>query len=82
MNNTSPIFWNVTPRSPVEVNRRFGGAHLDLSWFLGLLLYPEDEGHIFLRNFGLTFAGLLGVIAQKIELFIIIAVRTSNRTKL
>jgi hypothetical protein len=48
---------------------------------LGLFFDPEDGGDIFLRNIGLTFNGLHGVISPKIELFITTAVRTSNPTQ-
>jgi hypothetical protein len=55
------IFWDITPCSPLSVNRRFGGTyrlhlqsyacHLLLLWFLARYFFePEDRGDIFLRN--------------------------------
>jgi hypothetical protein len=41
---------------------------------LGLFFDPEDGGDMFLRNVGLTFNGLHGVIYQKTVLFITILV--------
>jgi hypothetical protein len=41
------IFWNITPCSPLKINRRFVGGFL-----LGLFFDPEDGGDIFLRNGG------------------------------
>jgi hypothetical protein len=60
----STIFWDITPCSPLKVNRRFGGTyrlHLESqiallatcfhdSLLLGLFLDPEEEGDMFLRN--------------------------------
>jgi hypothetical protein len=45
---------------------------------LGLFFDPEDTFDLFLWNVGwrFNFDGLIGVISQKIELFIITAVRT------
>jgi hypothetical protein len=61
----SPIFWDITPCSPLKVNRRFEATcrphlhgrrksrarnkHMLSLWFLGLFLYP-DEGDMLLRN--------------------------------
>jgi hypothetical protein len=39
----STIFWDITPCSPLKVNRRFG-------FLLGLFFDPEDGGDIFRRN--------------------------------
>jgi hypothetical protein len=49
----SPIFWDITPFSPLKVNQRFGGTcYLShTSFLLGLFLNPEDGGDMFLRNF-------------------------------
>jgi hypothetical protein len=49
-------------------------------FFLGLFFGPEDGGEYIPPKHLLTFNGLHGVISQKIELFITIAVRTSNGT--
>jgi hypothetical protein len=63
MNST--IFWDITPCSPLRVNRRFGGTyglHLQsrallatffhAGFLLGLFFDPEDGGDMFLRNVG------------------------------
>jgi hypothetical protein len=39
-------------------------------FLLGLFFHPEDVGDMFLRNVGLIFNGLRGVISYIIELFI------------
>jgi hypothetical protein len=55
----SPIFWDITPCSPLKVNRRFGGTcrlnfqgrRIDKARFLheaGLFFDPENEGDILL----------------------------------
>jgi hypothetical protein len=51
----STIFWDITPHSPLKVNRRFGGTNLLAACFhagflLILFFYPEDGGDTFLRN--------------------------------
>jgi hypothetical protein len=43
----SAIFWDVTPFSPLSVNRRFGGKSCSAYFF-----DPEDGGDMFLRNVG------------------------------
>jgi hypothetical protein len=48
--------------------------------FLGLFLRPEDRGDIDSKR-RLTLNRLHGIISQKIVLFIITAVRTSNPTE-
>jgi hypothetical protein len=49
----STIFWNITPCSPLKVNRR---ALLSTCFYSGLLIGlffdPENEDNIFLRNLG------------------------------
>jgi hypothetical protein len=46
----SIIFWDITPCSPLSVNRRFGGTYrLHLQ---GRKSKPEDGGDMFLRNIG------------------------------
>jgi hypothetical protein len=93
---TSTIFWDITPCSPLIVNRRFGGLyrfHLQgrkirqdtrallapyfrAGFFVGLFFDHEDGGDISLRN-----PKLHGVTTQKIILFILTAVRTSEPTR-
>jgi hypothetical protein len=53
------IFWNIMPRYPLEVYRRFGGPvylhicnMLHAVFLLSLFFDPEVGGDIFLRNFG------------------------------
>jgi hypothetical protein len=46
----------------------------------GSLLGPEDGVDMSLRNLGLTFNGLHGVVFQKTEVVIPTAVRTSSPT--
>jgi hypothetical protein len=87
----STILWHITPCSKLKVNRRFGGKyrlHLQgrkiswarnqsesrwQAWRWSRYVPPKRQQ---------TFNGLHGVICQKIALFIIIAVRTSNLTYL
>jgi hypothetical protein len=81
----SSILWDITPVSPLKVNRHFGGTcrlHLQVrrisqaknqrggGFLLGLFFDPEDEGDMFLRDVGLTFNGLHCVISQKTELYV------------
>jgi hypothetical protein len=80
----STIFWDVTPCSPLKINRRFGGkyrsaCHLLSRWFLGLLIFRPWRWRRYVppkRRLALT--GLHCVMSQKIVLFITTAVRTSN----
>jgi hypothetical protein len=45
------ISWDMTPSSPLEVNRRFGGTcRLHVGFLLGLFLDPEVGGDMFLRK--------------------------------
>jgi hypothetical protein len=72
----STIFWDITPCSPLKVNRRFEGDKflrnvcylLHAGLLLGLFFDPEDGGYMFLRNVG-CFNGLHGVISEKIVFF-------------
>jgi hypothetical protein len=91
----SSIFWGITPRSPLKVNRRFRETcllHLQgrrisrarkqreagskKSWFLAWLILRCWQ-HVSPKR-RLAFNGLHCVISQKIELFVIAAVRTSS----
>jgi hypothetical protein len=71
------IFWDVTPFSPLKVNRRFGGKYrLCLPpvsrWFLArLILWPWRWKQCVPPKRLLTLNGLHGVISQKIVLFVI-----------
>jgi hypothetical protein len=81
----SSIFWDITPFIQLKVNRLFGGKIssfylLHAGFLLGLLFGPDDGGEMLLRNVSGLFSGLHGVISQKIKLFIIAAVRTSDPT--
>jgi hypothetical protein len=67
----STIFWDITPCSPLKVNRRLGGsnnkpskkpawkqvASLHTGFLLGLVFHPEDGGDMFLRNVGWFLTG-------------------------
>jgi hypothetical protein len=48
----SSIFWDITPCSPLKVNRRFVllVACFHAGFLLGLFFDPEDGGDMFLRN--------------------------------
>jgi hypothetical protein len=56
MNDT--IFWDITPSSTLKVCGHFGGTFCH-----------EDGSNMFLRNVGLAFKGLNGIISHKILLF-------------
>jgi hypothetical protein len=84
-------FWDITPCSPLKVNRRFqrnisppssGSKKLCVPrWFLTrLILRPLSRRRHVPPKRRLTFNGLHCVISQKIELFLTTAVRTSNPT--
>jgi hypothetical protein len=57
----STIFWDITPCSPLKVNRRFGGKCylyrqgrriIQAGFLLGFVFDHEDGSDIFLRNVG------------------------------
>jgi hypothetical protein len=88
------IFWDIMRRSPLKVNRRFGGTcrlhfqgrrisrarnQCESRWQAELLLPFRWKLYVPLKR-RLTFNGLHGVISQKIEPFITTGVRTSNPT--
>jgi hypothetical protein len=60
----SSVFWDITPFSPLKVNRRFGGTRR---------LHVQGRRISQARNQrkagGKALNGLHGVISQKIELF-------------
>jgi hypothetical protein len=87
----SDIFWDITPCSPLKVNRRFGGwcrlhlqssaCHLLSRWFLALLILQTWKWRLYgAPKRRLTLNGLHSVISQKMILFITTAVITSNHT--
>jgi hypothetical protein len=67
------IFWDITPCSPLKVNRRFGGTYrLNLQGRkISRARNQRESG----------WQGEHGVISQKIVLFITTSVRTSNPTE-
>jgi hypothetical protein len=70
----SSIFWNITPYSPLKVNRNFGGTYL---------LHLQGRRKCRARNqreSRLTSNGLHDVISQKIEPFLTKTVTTSDPT--
>jgi hypothetical protein len=81
----SNIFWDITPCSPLKVNRRLGGTyrsvcHLLSRWFLAeLIRRPWRWRRYVPPKRRLTFNGLHGVITQKIIFFITTAVRKKDR---
>jgi hypothetical protein len=75
----STIFWDITPFSPLSVNRHFGGT----CWFLAELIFLSWRWRRYVTpKRRLTLNGLHSVISQKIVLFTTTAVRTSNPSKL
>jgi hypothetical protein len=59
----STVFWDIMTCSLLKVNDRFGGTYrlqsrallatcFHAGFLLGLFLYPEDGGDIFLRKVG------------------------------
>jgi hypothetical protein len=81
----SIIFWDITPCSPLKVNRPFEVkygriSHLLSGLYLALLIRPWWWRRYFPPKRRFTFNGLHGVIFQKIVFFITTAVRTSSPT--
>jgi hypothetical protein len=53
MTMKSSVFWDITPCSPVKLNKRLlPCCLLHASFSLGLLSDPDDGGDMFLRNVG------------------------------
>jgi hypothetical protein len=82
----STIIWDITPCSPLNVNRRLVGTyllHLQGRRISRVRNKPESrwqaEWYVPSKR-RLTFNGLHGVISENILLFITNAVRTSNPT--
>jgi hypothetical protein len=53
----STIFWDITPCSPLKVNRHFGGTYLlatclHAGFLLSYFFDSEDGGDMFLQNVG------------------------------
>jgi hypothetical protein len=74
----STIFSDITPYSPLEVSpasRTLPATFFQAGFLLASFFDPEDGGDIFVRNVGLTFNGLYGVMPQRIVLFDFIVVR-------
>jgi hypothetical protein len=88
----STIFWDITPCSPLKVNRRSqkhvdsifrvcSACHLLLCWVSARLILRSLRWRRCVPSKRLLiFNGLHGVIFQKIVPFITTAVRTSNPT--
>jgi hypothetical protein len=60
--------------SKSDPSESFACYMLQVGFLLGLFMDPEDGSDVFAQNFVLTFNGLDGIISQKTELFISIAV--------
>jgi hypothetical protein len=79
------VFWDVTPDSPLKVNRRLGGTyrraacHLLSRWFLARLIRPWIWRRYCPPKRQLIVNGLPGGIFQKIALFLIRIVGASSR---
>jgi hypothetical protein len=83
-------FWDITPCSPLSVNRNFGETYrlylqgqatcFHAVFLLNLFFRPWRWRRYVPPKRRLTLNRLHGVIAQKMVLFIIIAVRASNPT--
>jgi hypothetical protein len=75
----STIFWDITPCSPLKVNRHFGGTycHFLSLWFLAWLIFrPWRWRRHIPRKRRLTFNGQNGVISLNLVLFIYYTCRT------
>jgi hypothetical protein len=88
-NMKSNVFWDITPCSPLSINRRFGGTSppagatcFRAGFLLNLFFGTWRRRRYVPPKRQLTLNGLHGLISQKIVLFITTAVRTSNPTQL
>jgi hypothetical protein len=70
----------MSPSSSGPKNTPCSATCFHAGFLLGLFYDPEDGGDDVLSKRRFTFKRLHGIISQKIELFIITAVRTSNLT--
>jgi hypothetical protein len=83
VNLKSTVFWDITPRSPLSVNRRFTekyhlhfqGRKNKFSVLAGLVFNREDGGDVPPKR-RLILNGLQGVLSQKTVLFITTGVWT------
>jgi hypothetical protein len=81
----STVFWDMSLCSMVKVNRHFAGIYhlhhhqVSCCYFAQLIWSWRQRRYVPSKRW-LTINGLHGVISQKIELFISIAVGTSNPT--
>jgi hypothetical protein len=85
-NLRSTIFWDITPCSPLSVNRRLGRTSPLLATcvhagFLLSLFFRPWRWRQYVPPKLLTLNGLHGVISQKMVLFITTAVKTSDPTR-
>jgi hypothetical protein len=82
------IFWDTTPRSPVEVHRRFGGTHclrlqerrvnqILRGCLYGLFFHPENGGNTFLQKASELLPDYITSHATE-DVLMFAAVRTSN----
>jgi hypothetical protein len=46
------IFWDITPCSPLKVNKALLATCFHAGFFFRLFFDPEDEGDMFLENVG------------------------------
>jgi hypothetical protein len=58
------IFWDITPRSPLKVNRRFGRACRIMAYSSTLKMEATSS-----PKFRSTFNGLHCIISQRTEIF-------------
>jgi hypothetical protein len=76
----SIIFWDMTPCSPLNVNRRFGGTYRLHIQGRKKKFRKKPASKQVARKRRLTLNRLHGVISRKMILFITTAVKTSNPT--
>jgi hypothetical protein len=79
----STIFWDITPCSPLKVNRRFRETHrFHLQGRISRARYQRESRWQATCSYEtlVVFSGLHGAISLKITLFITTGVKTSNPT--